>query len=251
MNTNKSVEDPLIPNKLLLILFLLGMLSMICSSTPAFASSQKYQFPEVITVRVTGEQECNNATRYVLEDVAFKDYVKGVLANEWGMDWDEESIKAGAVAVKMYALYTVDHAGEWNPYQILFKGVWQPSRYLERGKWVDAHVYDCDWDMVYNPEIRSDLVDQAVEETWDYILVDSEGDIIQTFFNAWMGGCEEQEVENCMGQWNSLEDAENGMTWKEILNKYYNANLIYIEHFLPACMRPNPLHLPYQFEFCR
>lgn len=159
-----------------------------------------YPYPEHILVRITGTQECE-AGPYRIVKVPFKKYVKIVLANEWGRDWNEESLKAGAVSVKMYAWYAVETGGKW--------GV--------------GDVYDCDWDMVYNPSIRFDTTDQAVIDTWDYYLLDSKGDLFMPHFLAWYGACLGWlgDTGKCLGQWNSLADAENGMTWTEILEKYY------------------------------
>lgn len=227
-------DEPLIHKAIRILLPILLVILLMLLAVPTKASSF-YKFPETITVRVTGKKECDHATRYVLEEVPFKDYVKGVLSNEWGMDWHEESLKAGAIAVKMYALYTIENAGDWVDTVVFFDGRWQPTKVLLNGKWIDAHVYDCDYDMVYNPAIRSEKTDQAVDQTWDYVLIDENGEYVQTFFNAWIGGCEEQEEENCAGQWNTLEDAENGMTWEEIISKYYNGDLINLRNKCHNC----------------
>lgn len=216
-----KIEDPLILRLIIIVCLLLAIPSKA-------TATDLYKLPETITVRVTGDKECDGDARYVLTDVPFKEYVKGVLGNEWGPDWDEESLRAGAVAVKMFAWHSVIVAGDWVETTVYWDGRWQPSRVLLGGKWIDAHVYDCNWDMVYNPAIRSEATDKAVDDTWNYILVDENGEPIRTFFNAWYGGCLEQEEENCMGQWNSLEDAQEGMTWEEILAKYYDAELICI-----------------------
>jgi len=140
---------------------------------------------------------------YRIVEVAFKDYVKGVLANEWGHSWHEESIRAGAVAVKMYALNAINTGGKWGGYE---SGI----------------VYDCDWDMVYNPNITRDSTDKAVDDTWDYYVVDSEGELAKPHFLAWWGACINWlgASGNCIGQWDSKNDAENGMLWQDILTKY-------------------------------
>ena len=58
-----------------------------------------YKMPETIVVRITGQQSCTENMRYHTEVIDFKEYVKGVLPNEWGHHWPEESLKAGAIAV--------------------------------------------------------------------------------------------------------------------------------------------------------
>lgn len=161
-----------------------------------------YPYPEYIRVIITGTQECDDSGAYQrVAKVPFKEYTKVVLANEWGRYWNEESLKAGAVAVKMFAWYAVETGG----------------------KWYAGNVYDCDWDMVYNPRLQFDTTDRAVDDTWDYYLLDSEGDLFMPHFVAWYGACLNWlgDTGKCMGQWDSLADAENGMTWTEILKKYY------------------------------
>lgn len=166
-----------------------------------------YPYPEYITVRITGVKECKNVNGSYKEvvRVPFKDYVKGVLANEWGHSWHEESIRAGAIAVKMYALNAINTGGKWGGEEY---GI----------------VYDCDWDMVYNPNITRESTNKAVDDTWDYILVDAnEEPVKKIHFLAWWGACINWlgDEGNCIGQWNSKKDAENGMTFDEILPKYF------------------------------
>ena len=189
------------------------------------------EIPQTITVRVTGQSECHADIWYKIEEIELKEYVKHVLAAEWGHDWSEESLKAGAIAVKQYAIRSVIDAGPFIETQVLWKGEWQDGRILEGGKWLDAHVYDCNWDQVYNPALDFETVNNAVEETWNWYLVDEEGDFVKPYYNAWMGGCEEQGAENCMSQWGTKQDAENGMSWDEIVHKYYAGQLVYNDKY--------------------
>ena len=49
---------------------------------------------------------CMRITRKV-KDVEFYDYCKGVLPNEWYSTWNEESLKAGAQAVKFVSEFSM------------------------------------------------------------------------------------------------------------------------------------------------
>lgn len=169
-------------------------------------------YPEYITVRVTGVTDCDDIVRHRLIEVPFKDYVKGVLANEWGHMWHEESLKAGAISVKMFAWDAVLNGGKYGGYKY---GI----------------VYDCDWDMVYNPAITRDSTDKAVDDTWDVYVTEQDGTPMRIHFLAWYGACVNWlgSPNNCIGQWNSKQDAENGMTYKEILHKYLT-NPIIVTH---------------------
>ena len=83
--------------------------------------------PQTVTVRVTGQHQCTPDMTYHTEVMDFKEYVKGVLPAEWGRDWDEDSLRAGAVAVKMFA---------WR--HMLGKGyVWDCNCYSQRAMKAD------------------------------------------------------------------------------------------------------------------
>ena len=155
--------------------------------------------PQTIPVLITGERECRAGLPYTIEQIEFKEYVKGVLPNEWHPFWDEDAKKAGAIAIKNYAY----------------------SKYL-----VGAAIWDCDWSQVYDPSRRKDTTDQAVEDTWDWWIVD-DGLPLRTFYNANDAGCFTQG-ENCMSQLGSQEMAEAGRSWKDILNYYYDGWLVEI-----------------------
>jgi len=184
-----------------ILIFTFTALSLIAGG----AVGADLQLPETIDVRITGQAECKPNLHYHIETIDFKEYVKGVLPNEWGHEWPEESLRAGAIAVKMYA-WSVIAAG---------------------GKWSDADVYDCTYDQVYNPALRTAATDQAVEDTWNTALVTKNpGKLIRTYYNAWLGGCyERKEAGQCMGQWNSKADAEGGLAAAEILTKYYDYSM--------------------------
>ena len=166
----------------------------------------EYTIPETIDVRITNQQECYKGIPYHVETLDFKEYVKGVLAAEWGNNWHEESLKAGAVATKMYA-WSIIEAG---------------------GRYHDADVYDCTFDQVYTPSWRTEATDKAVDDTWDQALVsENPGNLIRTYYNAWYGGCIEREAEGqCMGQWNSKNRADRGMLYEDILYVYYDNSIL-------------------------
>lgn len=148
-------------------------------------------------MRVTGQVECSPHMLYRTEQIDLQEYVKGVLPNEWLPKWDNEALKAGAVAVKQYAL----------------------SMHNTKG-----YVWDCTWDQVYDPTKRTDQTDQAVEDTWDWYLLDRGGSLVTTLYNANRWGCYGRG-DNCMSQEGSQMYASKGGIWYDILGNYYQATL--------------------------
>lgn len=140
--------------------------------------------------------------RYTVVEVPFKDYVKAVVVSEFGTGWDESTMRAGAVAVKQYALYQYYTGGKWGGHE---QGI----------------MYDCDWDMYYNPAWRRSDADKAVDDTWDYIMI-RDGDLFPAHFLAWPNACDSYFGEgNCLSQRLSYKQGDRGMTWQEILEYAY------------------------------
>jgi hypothetical protein len=156
-----------------------------------------YDVPHNIRVRVTGHPNCNLNRDYVVETLDFKQYVKHVLPNEWIPGWPAESLRAGALATKMYAWYWIDRGGKWD----------------------DADVYDSTCDQVYNPDVAYQSTNQAVDYTW-YWLLTREGVLIE---NHHMTDCNPPD---CMSQIGTEDLARSGYTWDEIVFYYYTDSFL-------------------------
>ncbi|MFQ5921543.1 MAG: LamG-like jellyroll fold domain-containing protein [Anaerolineales bacterium] len=166
----------------------------------AAASQLEIPLPPTIRVRVTGYPYCDTDREYEVEMVDFKEYAKHVLPNEWGARWPYESLRAGAMAVKMYA---------W-------------SYIAEGGKWPDADVYDSTCDQVYIPAISYASTDRAVDFTWNWRLTRGE-QLLRTYYRAYLSQCEDVGLGgNCMGQIESRDMAYDRYTWDEILLSFYD-----------------------------
>ena len=142
--------------------------------------------------------------RYQEVQVPLREYVQGVLPNEWYPSWDEDSLKAGAVAVKNFAVA-----------QMLGKG----------------YVWDCTYDQVYDPKDRTPQTDRAVNLTMDWWLIDDDT-FAKTYYNAFSEGCSIRGEDQCMSQWGSQLRAEDGMSWDEILALYYDYDLVWLGNTL-------------------
>ena len=163
-------------------------------------SQLELPLPATIRVRVTGYPYCDTTRPYTVETLDFKQYAKHVLPNEWVANWPWESIRAGGMAVKMYA---------W-------------SYIAVGGKWPDADVYDSTCDQVYNSAYSYASTNQAIEDTWNWRL--TRGDqLLRTFYRAYYSQCQAVSLEgNCMGQVESREMAFDALTWDEILFAFYD-----------------------------
>lgn len=166
--------------------------------------------PMTIRVRVTGKIDvCDPFAPYTVETVDFNYYVKHVLPSEWEAGWPEESYRAGAMAVKMYAWYWISHGGKWS----------------------DADVTDSVCDQVYNPNITRDSTNRAVDYTWNWALTRS-GQLFETRHkHSDQYGC---TPPTCMSQIGSRDLAYNGYTWDEILFYYYTNSILSPSVLLPA-----------------
>lgn len=159
----------------------------------------------------------NNCTRWVqdgmpilrVEEIDFKEYVKNVLPNEWVWSWHPESLRAGAVAAKMFA---------WWRYNILE----QYPQYRPQG----VHVVNNVCDQVYIPGSARDTTNAAVDATWPTRMTDSER-VVEIHYLAWDWQCADALARNgggwfrCMGQNESNQLANAGWSHTDILQRYY------------------------------
>ena len=160
-----------------------------------------YTLIMIIQVRLTGLAVCVPDMSYVIENINTLEYVSAVLPNEWYRDWPEESLKAGAFAVGNFAQAEMISSG---------------------------FVWDCNWDQVHDKSKRTPETDKAAREVLGWVLV-KDGEIVKTYYDDYDSTCHiREQPENCMGQWETKTDAENGMSWQEIILKYYDGELVWL-----------------------
>lgn len=171
---------------------------------PAFFSHDV--IPTTIRVALTDYLNCSNwlAAGQPINEVVempFKEYVKGVLGNEWVSSWHTESLRAGAMAVKMFGWHRIN------------LGTLRPG---------DAHVVDNTCDQVYLPNSEQSTTSAAVDDTWNSVMrVDSK--VVEIHYLNTDDNCEIYFPNvRCMGQWGSKALADEGQTWQDILRHYYD-----------------------------
>jgi hypothetical protein len=164
--------------------------------------------PETILVRVYGPPYhtpyggCDwGRTGYELQEIDFKYYVKHVLPNEWVYAWPRESLRAGAMAAKMYGWYWVVYPGTWD-------------------------VRDDVCDQVYNPAVEYTSTNNAVDFTWNWRMSRADSLILPHYLDT-VSRCNSYGWTDCIGQWDTYYHAigNNGydkLTWDEMLFRYYD-----------------------------
>ena len=176
--------------------------------------------PLTIKVGITDYANCSdwvNAGMPVkrVDTLDFKTYTKNVLPNEWLASWGNDapdSLRAGAIAVKMFAWWRVN-----------FGGV-RP---------LGAEVVDNTCDQRYIANTNDPRTDAAVDATWDFIMR-RDVQVIEIHYLATVAQCQASPYPPCMPQWGTYNDALDGMGWRTILHRYYD----------PVQFFPDWLYLP-------
>jgi hypothetical protein len=164
-----------------------------------------------------------------VETVDFKVYAKNVLSREWIGSWTTESLRSGAVAVKMYAWYHVLH----------WRGLTNAT-----GQCFD--VYDDTRDQVYNPAQPTwSSAAAAVDATWATRALKN-GAIYPTYYNA--GTANEACGANANGwrmyQWGTQACGLAGQTAAQILLTYFYPGWTVTGAPSPPSPTPTPVPTP-------
>ncbi len=155
--------------------------------------------------------------------VPFEQYVENVLPNEWISSWSAESLKAGAVAVKSYGWFWVNHFGG----------------YLK----TRSNCFDVTDDtafQVYRANSANTRTNGAVQQTWNVIARGADHQVRQAFYicslpyksgttNCGVQGPKEKCGASANGsqlsQYGSQACAKAGKGYQDILRTYYNPGL--------------------------
>ncbi|MFI0485318.1 SpoIID/LytB domain-containing protein [Actinomadura sp. 9N215] len=138
-----------------------------------------------------------------VDRVPFKDYVRNVLPNEWITSWPNESLKAGAMAVKNYGWYWALHS----------------TRKTSDGRCFD--VYDTTSSQVYRPGSAKASTDAAVNATWGTRMTRG-GKILQSQYCSTETACGAWVDGDWMSQYGSRDKANAGWGYARILTHYYD-----------------------------
>ena len=164
-------------------------------------------YPNILRVAVrenniSGVPDPRGRINYVM-NVNFDQYVKDVLPNEWMPSWGKESLKAGAIAVKMFAWYHHLH----------------PVK-------VSGYTFDVDNTVnfqVYRENTNQTETDVAFSSVKSLAYVKKDGEIFELNYRAGYPNNPNWQYRNAqkMAQWGSEYWARQGRTYLQILQFYY------------------------------
>jgi len=139
--------------------------------------------------------------------VGFKDYVRDAVLAEWIASWDAAALETGAIAIKTYAWYWVNHYG----------GYFRKK----------SNCFDVTDDITfqrYVPGSSRAAGARAVDKTWP-VLAKRSGAVFQASYRAYLHApresCGAASDGQTLSQWGSQACAEAGMSVASILRAYY------------------------------
>lgn len=190
-------------------------LASIACLPKAYAAQTIYNTskPSVIRVAIrennpSGEPDPRGRINYV-QSVPFAQYCEDVLPNEWFPSWRPESLKAGAMAVKMFSWYHHLHPVTIDGFTFDVDNTtnFQQFRYLSNQPTTDAAFAAITNDAYTKPN----------------------GEIIELNYRAGIADNPNWEYRNAqkMSQWGSEYWALKGQTYTQILQFYYQNRGLY------------------------
>lgn len=107
--------------------------------------------PSVIRVAIRAYNNPVAPIEYV-QTIGFQEYCRDVLPNEWIPSWNVEALRAGAIAIKMFAWYHTLHpvTEEGFTFDVDNTTNFQQFKYLSGSVATDQAVFDT-WNIVYVP----------------------------------------------------------------------------------------------------
>lgn len=139
-----------------------------------------------------------------VKSVDFLTYIKDVLPNEWGPTWASESLKAGAMVVKMYGWFATYSPLAWA---------------------VNADVYDDTRSQVYLAGTNVAATNSAINGVGSLGIDKTNGSLFLTEYRA---GTYDSAYQSSgyVRQNGSKYWADNSKTWTWILEYYYNGSTV-------------------------
>ncbi|QQE81080.1 SpoIID/LytB domain-containing protein [Alicyclobacillus sp. SO9] len=141
----------------------------LCTFIPLHANAQTLKtidntkYPNRIRVAIRANNNPSGKILYV-QTVSFKSYCKDVLPNEWMPGWNQNALRAGAIAVKMFGWYHTLHP------------------VTESGKTFD--VDNTTNFQEYKYKTATPATNRAVDATWNLVYVPANKEIKKLEYRA-------------------------------------------------------------------
>ncbi|KLU63106.1 stage II sporulation protein [Peptococcaceae bacterium CEB3] len=173
--------------------------------------------PSQITVAIydrnsSGAEDFNVWNGNVTVD--FEQYVKDVLPNEWYESWASDgfnSLEAGALAVKTYGWYHTIYPKDWRHGADVTNGT--ASQMYDPGS--GAKAPNC-----------SQAVDNVKNQVIGNYTINSDGSVSTTLLETCYYATTSPGY--AMSQWGSYYDAQDGMDYSQIINKWYKNLAVHV-----------------------
>ena len=144
---------------------------------------------------------------FYVKSVNFGAYVKDVLPNEWNPNWKPESLRAGAMATKLYPWFTINFYGDPKKWPI-----------------TDAHVVDFTCDQMYEENSSTENTNNSIDYTWNFYSLRN-NQLLETLYILGTEGDGSKnglDPGNEMSQYGTKYWADNGKVWEWMFDYYYD-----------------------------
>jgi peptidoglycan hydrolase-like amidase len=193
---------------------IVGATTVYTAHFQAEAAQTIYNTPKPSIIRiairqlnVSGEPDPRGPISWV-QTVPFDQYCEDVLPNEWVPGWNQESLRAGAMAIKMFAWYHHLHPVT-----------------------IDGFTFDVDNTVNfqhYRYLSRLPITNQAYQTVMTNAYAMPNGEIIELNYRAGTKDDPNWQYRNAqkMAQWGSQYWALQGRTYLQILQFYYSGRAL-------------------------
>ena len=171
------------------------------------------------------DQEVNNT-------VGFSDYIMGVIYGEMGSSYiipeNKEFLKAFTIAASSYVLSRSGYQSGDTEISARNGNCWQLSADINNGS---TYIKDGEFSTMYPGKLdggtyfaplsndKRQILNEVFNEVFGILMINDEGQIKYASYRNTSTLCGDNE---CLGQQDAVRDAQSGMSYQQILNKYYS-----------------------------
>lgn len=171
------------------------------------------------------DQEVNNT-------VGFSDYIMGVIYGEMGNNYiipeNKEFLKAFTIVASSYVLSRSGYQSGDTEISARNGNCWQLSADVNKGS---TYIKDGEFSTMYPGKLdggtyfaplsndKRQILNEVFNEVFGILMINDEGQVKYASYRNTSTLCGDNE---CLGQQDAVRDAQSGMSYQQILNKYYH-----------------------------